>query len=90
MSETRGGTDALAIAGAAALGAVIGAAAALLLAPKAGAELRDELRASAQSAADKIQSVAEQVTGQVRAVTGGRDEQPCEQEPQPQTETGEQ
>lgn len=77
MSNHRDGADALTILGAAALGAAIGAAAALLLAPKPGTELREELKASAQSAVDKMHKVAEQVTDQVKSATADLAEQAC-------------
>lgn len=84
MTDTRGGADALAILGAAAVGALLGAATALLLAPKAGAELREELRTAAQSAVEKIHDVAEQVTEQVKAAGAEMAENSCDEPQEPQ------
>ena len=67
MSSDRTGGDVLAILGAAAVGALVGAAAALMLAPKAGSELREEISKSAHAAADKMQKVAEQLSDQAKS-----------------------
>ncbi len=56
-----GASDALAVMGAVAMGAVIGAAAALLLAPKAGEELRSDLGEAAAKARER----AGQLRGQM-------------------------
>jgi len=67
MSSDRSGGDVLTILGAAAVGALVGAAAALMLAPKAGSELREEISKSAHAAADKMQKVAEQLSDQAKS-----------------------
>lgn len=67
MSSDRAGGDVLTILGAAAVGALVGAAAALMLAPKAGSELREEISKSAHAAADKMQKVAEQLSDQAKS-----------------------
>lgn len=68
MSSDRTGGDMLAILGAAAVGALFGAAAALMLAPKAGSELREEISQTAQAAADRMQKVAEQLSDQAKTL----------------------
>ncbi len=67
MSSDRTGGDVLAILGAAAVGALVGAAAALMLAPKKGSELREEISKGAQAAADRLQTAVEQLSEQVGA-----------------------
>ncbi len=67
MSDNRTVSDFLAFLGAAAMGAVIGAGAALMLAPKAGAELRSELRDTAQQTSASVQKITEQFIEQVKA-----------------------
>ncbi len=86
------GANAVAMRGAVALGAVIGAGVALLMAPKPGAELRVDLKASAQTAAEKIQEVAEQFVEQVKAAGDQIAESAAEvteiqQDPEPDTDT---
>ena len=69
MSDSNGGRDIISVVGAAAIGALIGAGVALLMAPKPGSELREDLKSSAQAAIEKLQQVAEQVGDQVKAAT---------------------
>jgi len=69
MSDNNGGRDIIGVVGAAAIGALIGAGVALLMAPKPGSELREDLKSSAQAAIEKLQQVAEQVGDQVKAAT---------------------
>ncbi len=56
-----GASDALAVMGALAMGAVIGAAAALLLAPKTGEELRGDLGEAAAKAKERAAEVKGQM-----------------------------
>ena len=84
--------NALALLGATLVGAMIGAGIALLMAPKPGAELREDLKSSAQSAAEKIQEVAEQFVDQVKAAGDQLAESAAEateiqQDPAPDTDT---
>jgi gas vesicle protein len=66
MAENNDGNT-LTIIGALAVGAIIGAGLALLMAPKPGAELREDIKSSAQTAAEKIHQVAEEFVDQVKA-----------------------
>ena len=83
MSDNNGGRDILGVVGAAVIGALIGAGVALLMAPKPGSELREDLKSSAQTAIEKLQQVAEQVGDQVKAATDKMAEvQDAEAEPE--------
>ena len=61
--EGNNGQDGLAIFGAMVLGAIFGAIAALLLAPKSGEELREDIGETAHTAKAKAEDVKDQVTG---------------------------
>lgn len=69
MENRRGGADILAIMGAAALGALIGAGFALVMAPKPGTEVREDIQRTAQSAHDRIQAVTDKVVGQIQSAS---------------------
>jgi len=92
MSDNNGGRDILGIMGAAVIGALIGAGVALLMAPKPGSELREDLKSSAQAAVEKLQQVAEQVGDQVKAATAeiaerhGAEGEPQEPPSEPEAE----
>lgn len=69
MDNRRGGVDILAIMGAAALGAIIGAGFALMMAPKPGAELREDIKHTAQSAHERIHAVTDKVVNQIKSAS---------------------
>ena len=58
-------TNLLAILGAAAVGAVVGATAALLLAPKSGQEMREDLKDLAEKTKDRAEDLKERVGAKV-------------------------
>ncbi len=68
MNDDRAG-GILAVMGAAALGAIIGAGVALMLAPKPGAELREDIQSTATSAHERIHEATEKVVSQIKAAT---------------------
>ncbi len=90
MSDNNGGRGIIGVVGAAAIGALIGAGVALLMAPKPGSELREDLKSSAQAAIEKLQQVAEQVGDQVKAATAqiaeAQDAEAESEEPQAEPE----
>lgn len=61
MANDNGSGDALALLGAMFVGAVVGAAAALLLAPKSGQELRGEIGEAAHRAKERAAEAKEQL-----------------------------
>ncbi|MFO7946214.1 MAG: YtxH domain-containing protein [Armatimonadota bacterium] len=68
MNDDRAG-GILAVMGAAALGAIIGAGVALMLAPKPGAELREDIKSTATSAHQRIHEATEKVVSQLKAAS---------------------
>jgi gas vesicle protein len=68
MSDDRGGFgDAMGVIGTLLLGAAIGAGVALLMAPKSGAELREDLRSRADRVGDDLTDVTHKATESVKA-----------------------
>ena len=64
----RGGfMDAMGVIGTMLFGAVIGAVVALLMAPKSGAELREDLLGSAGKVGEQISDAGERAAGSVRS-----------------------
>lgn len=59
--------DTLGVIGTMLIGAVIGAAVALLVAPKSGQELRDDLRSGANRVSEEISEVSQRATENVRS-----------------------
>lgn len=75
MSDDRGGFgDAMGVLGTLLIGAAIGAGVALLMAPKSGAELREDLKSRAQSVSDDLADVTHRATESVRAQVEKLDE----------------
>lgn len=68
MNDDRAG-GILAVMGAAALGAIIGAGMALLMAPKPGAELREDIKNTATSAHQRIHEATEKLLSQIKTTT---------------------
>ncbi len=66
--------DGLAIFGAMMLGAILGGIAALLLAPKPGDELREEIGKTATGAKEKAEDLKEQMTAKYQDLTSRVDE----------------
>lgn len=66
MSSDRGGSDLGTVIIAGAIGATVGAVVALMLAPKAGAELRADLGEKAKEYAEKAKETAAEVAEKAR------------------------
>lgn len=66
MARDDGGSSMGVAIVAAAVGAAVGAAVALLIAPRAGAELRDELEQKAREAGKKVKQVAQEAGERAR------------------------
>ena len=68
MSDDRNSfMDAMGVLGTMLFGALIGAGVALLMAPKSGAELREDLRAGAERMGEEISDATHKATDSVRA-----------------------